>query len=68
MPKTVHSSQGLLELVAQKEHPRLLKHRATYHGHWEGQVINAPRSVAPADGPQLPQEEFVLPEAAYHCE
>lgn len=28
------------ELVVLKEHPRLLKFRPSYFGHWEGHVVN----------------------------
>nr|CAD7457839.1 unnamed protein product [Timema tahoe] len=44
-------------------HTRLV--RSTYHGHWDGHVINEPGSLPPSDGPKLPQGEFTLPEVAY---
>ncbi|XP_046665800.1 uncharacterized protein LOC124357790 [Homalodisca vitripennis] len=56
-------SRPIRELVALKEHPRFLKHRATFHGHWEAHVINQPGSL-PQDQP-LPEGEFFLPDYAY---
>lgn len=56
-------SRPLRELVAERQHPRFLKHRSTYHGHWEAHVINKQNSVPPDQ--VLAQGKFLLPEYAY---
>nr|CAD7567932.1 unnamed protein product [Timema californicum] len=38
---------------------------STYHGHWDGHVINEPGSLPTSDDPKLRQGEFILPEVAY---
>lgn len=56
-------SRPLRELVAEKQHPRFLKYRTSFHGHWDSHVVNQPSSVAIYQ-PQ-PQGEFFLPDCAY---
>lgn len=64
--KCPFKSRPIRELVVLKEHPRLLKFRPSYFGHWEGHVVNAPMSTSSAaNGLQPCQGEFFLPEAAY---
>nr|CAD7459469.1 unnamed protein product [Timema tahoe]CAD7461930.1 unnamed protein product [Timema tahoe] len=63
--KNPFKSRPVRELIALNKHPRMLQYRSTYHGHWDGHVINEPGSLPPSDGPKLPQGEFTLPEVAY---
>lgn len=34
-------SRPVRELIVMREHPRLLKFRPSYFGHWEGHAVNA---------------------------
>lgn len=56
-------SRPVRELVAIRQHPRFLKHRSTFHGHWDAHVINDPKTL-PKDQP-LTQGEFFLPDCAH---
>lgn len=62
--KCPFKSRPVRELVATKNHPRLLQHRTTFHGHWDGHVVNQPGSL-PQEEDVLPQGEFLLPDPAY---
>nr|CAD7201823.1 unnamed protein product [Timema douglasi] len=63
--KNPFKSRPVRELIALNKHPRMLQYRSTYHGHWDGHVINEPGSLPPSDDPKLRQGEFILPEVAY---
>lgn len=65
LKKCPFKSRPIRELIAVKQHPRLLKYRNSYFGHWDGYVVNRPGSVPQEKDDTLLQGEFVLPGVLY---
>lgn len=62
--KCPFKSRPIREFVVERKHPRLMQHRSTFNGHWDGDVVNKSGSV-PREEDLLSQGEFLLPDPVY---